>query len=140
MRPLLLAALAVLTGACSCHDAGSAFKVSAASTLPDRQLWRRVDAVVRAFARERKFPLLQTSGAQSKGNRCDVFSVDPPDPTGTTSLSVFYDPDTVHIEVSEVGVCRPSRKHISIRQALETRLETAGFRVSKTTPRIIITF
>jgi hypothetical protein len=115
MRFIVLAALACLTGACTCDDAGSAFKVSAAATLPDRQLWRRVDAIVLAFARERGFPLQHDSGAQSKGGRFQTFSADPPDPTGTTTLSVFYDLDAIHIEISEVGVCRPSRKHVSIR-------------------------
>jgi len=99
-----------------------------------------VDAVVLAFTRERGFPLQHDRRADQKGERFAVFSADPPDPTGTTTLSVFYDPDAVHIEISEVGACRPSRKHVSIRRALEQRLEAAGFRVSKTTPRIIITF
>jgi len=103
-------------------------------------LWQRVDTVVRAFAGERGFPFLQATGSRSKGDRCEVFSVDPPDPTGTTSLCVFYDPGEVHMEISEVGVCRPSRKHLSIRRALETQLEAAGFHVSKATPRIAITF
>jgi|ERR1043166_3104328 hypothetical protein len=140
MRLLLIAAIASLASACACHDVGSAFKVSAASTLPDRQLWQRVDTVVRAFTRERGFPFLQATGTRSKGDRCEVFSVDPPDPTGTTSLSVFYDPGEVHIEISEVGACRPSRKHVSIREALEMRLKAAGLRVWKTDPRLIITF
>ena len=137
MRKLVIAILPLLVLGCAVHDAGSALEVTAASKSTRAQLGRTVDAIVRSFAREHGFRLEHESSSRS---RFQTYAVEPPDQPAATSLYVFYEPDGARIEISEIGVSRPSRKHLDIRRAIKTRLESAGLTVSRTEPTIIPTF
>ena len=68
------------------------------------------------------------------------YAVEPPDQSSATSLHVLPKPDVIRIELSEIGVSRPSRKQRDIQRALKLRLEAAGLVVSGTDPSIVVTF
>ena len=133
MRTLLMTLLPLFAAGCA-QDAGSALHVTARSS--STRVGPRVSAIVQSFARERGFQRLPDP---SIGPTFQTYHVEPPNQAATTSLYVFPEPGAARIEISEVGVWRPSPKHVEIRRALKTRLEAAGFAVSRIEPHIFVT-
>jgi hypothetical protein len=137
MRKLLIALLPLLAVGCAAHDAGSALEVKARSK--GTRVGPSVTAIVRSFARERAFRRLPGSEA-SGGPQFQAYLIAPPQQPAGASLYVFPESDIARIEISETCVWRPSPAHVEVRRALKTRLEVAGFIVSRTEPHIIVTF
>ena len=140
MRTLLITILPLIGLGCAAHDAGTALEITARSTANQPRLWSTVVAVVRTFARERGFTLEHDSRGASAKSQFDTYLVEPPNQPAATTVVVYREPDRVTIDISEIGVCRPSRKHLEIQRALRMRLEAVGLIVSQTDPSIVITF
>lgn len=139
MGALLISILPLIVLGCAGHDAGSAVDVTATSRSVRGRLWPTVSTIVHSYAQERGFRLMDGKPSSSPPRRL-WYAVDPPDQPLATSLHVFPKPDVVTIEISEIGVSRPSRKQIDIQRALKARLEAAGLVVSRTEPSIVVTF
>ena len=139
MRALFISILPLLVLGCAGHDAGSAVEVTAASSAARARLWPTVSTIVQSYTRERGFRLMHGKASSSRPN--DLwYAVEAPDQPSATSLHVLPQPDVIRIELSEIGVSRPSRKQRDIQRALKGRLEAAGLVVSRTEPSIVVTF
>jgi hypothetical protein len=138
MRTLVIAILPLLAFGCAGHDAGSALAVSARSKTAPSHVWPTVKAVVRSFARERGYRV--THEGVSPRAPFQTYAVDRPNEPSRMSLVISPWADEARVELSEIGVQRPSHKQVEIRNALKTRLEAAGLIVVQTDPSIVVTF
>lgn len=134
MRTVLIAILPLLVLGCAADHVGTAMEVRATSPTSQGRLWSAVDAAVRGFARERGFRL------EASASDFRTYIVEAPNQPTAITIVAARRFDSATIDISEVGVGRPSREHRDIQSALKIRLEAGGLLVSRIKPTLVVTF
>lgn len=121
---------------------GSALEVTGRRGGTKRQVWEQVERIVSSVARERRL-----SRGPVNLNRPDYLLNEKmyygyyPSSSGT-NISVHCRRELrrpIEVEITEVGVSRPSRAHLALLRDLRGRLLKGGMLVSRGEPRTIVT-
>jgi hypothetical protein len=128
MQNVITACFLLGASLCWAQEGSSALEVHGASP----KVWRTVKAVVHSYGMQQGFRLARQSPDKL------IYDVDPRGQPQIRTLFVTRGSDTITVDVVE-DARHPSRRHRTLERHLQTRLKSAGLRVSWTESHILIT-